>query len=196
MINVTAETSLMLRRAQMVVDQGGEYVMVDILTCGWSALQTLRDQNYKLVIHAHRAGHAAFTKNPKHGVAMKPIATAARIVGVDQLHVGTVVGKMSETRAEVHENIYACKAELGELKPVLPVASGGLHPRLVPALMETFGDDVVIQAGGGIHGHPDGTAAGAKAMRQAVDAKLKGLSLEEYARTHKELKTALELWTV
>ena len=104
--------------------------MVDILTCGWSALQTLRDQNFNLVIHAHRAGHAAFTKNPMHGIAMRPIATVARIIGVDQLHVGTVVGKMSETKAEVAENIDACKSEMGGLKPVLPVASGGLHPRL------------------------------------------------------------------
>ncbi|MCJ7793681.1 type III ribulose-bisphosphate carboxylase, partial [Candidatus Bathyarchaeota archaeon] len=194
MVNITAETDIMLKRGQTVVDQGGEYVMVDILTCGWSALQTLRNQNYKLVIHAHRAGHAAFTKNPKHGISMRPIATVARVIGVDQLHVGTVVGKMSETKAEVLENIDACKAELGGLKPVLPVASGGLHPRLVPALVETFGNDVAIQAGGGIHGHPDGTVAGAKAMRQAVDATLKGLSLEEYAKKHKELKTALELW--
>ena len=168
MINITAETNTMLKRAQSVLDQSGEYVMVDILTCGWSALQTLRDQNFKLVIHAHRAGHAAFTKNQKHGISMKPIASVARIIGVDQLHVGTVVGKMSETKAEVLENIAACKAEMGSLKSVLPVASGGLHPRLVPALMETFGDDFVIQAGGGIHGHPDGTICGAKAMRQAV----------------------------
>ena len=99
MINITAETDTMLKRAQTVVDQGGEYVMVDILTCGWSALQTLREQNFKLVIHAHRAGHAAFTKNPFHGIAMKPIATVARVIGVDQLHVGTVVGKMSETKS-------------------------------------------------------------------------------------------------
>ena len=106
----------MLKRAQSVIDQGGEYVMVDILTCGWSALQTLRDQNFKLVIHAHRAGHAAFTKNQQHGIAMKPIATVARIIGVDQLHVGTVVGKMSETKAEVIENIAACKAEMGDLE--------------------------------------------------------------------------------
>ena len=112
MINITAETQIMLDRAQTVVDQGGEYVMVDILTCGWSALQTLRDQNFKLVIHAHRAGHAAFTKSQVHGIAMKPIATVARIIGVDQLHVGTVVGKMSETKAEVIENIAACKSEL------------------------------------------------------------------------------------
>ena len=193
-INITAETDFMLERAQAVEDQGGEYVMVDILTCGWSALQTLRDQNFKLVIHAHRAGHAAFTKNPLHGIAMKPIATVARIIGVDQLHVGTVVGKMSETKSEVLEDIDACKAEMGELKPVLPVASGGLHPRLVPALMETFGNDFVIQAGGGIHGNPMGTIAGAKAMRQAVDATLEGKTLQEYAKDHKELAAALKQW--
>jgi ribulose-bisphosphate carboxylase large chain len=194
MINITAETDFMLERAQAVEDQGGEYVMVDILTCGWSALQTLRDQNFKLVIHAHRAGHAAFTKNPLHGIAMKPIATVARIIGVDQLHVGTVVGKMSETKNEVLENIDACKAEMGEIKPVLPVASGGLHPRLVPALLETFGNDVVIQAGGGIHGNPMGTVSGARAMRQAVDATLEGKTLQEYAKDHKELAAALKQW--
>jgi ribulose-bisphosphate carboxylase large chain len=194
MINITAETDVMLKRAQAVIDQGGEYVMVDILTCGWSALQTLRNQNFKLVLHAHRAGHAAFTKNPLHGIAMKSIATVARIIGVDQLHVGTVVGKMSETQEEVVENIEACKTEMGTLKPVLPVASGGLHPRLVPALLKTFGNDVVIQAGGGIHGNPLGTVSGAKAMRQAVDATLEGTTLEEYAKTHKELQAALDTW--
>ena len=194
MINITAETQTMLRRAESVIAQGGDYVMVDILTCGWSALQTLRDQNFKLVIHAHRAGHAAFSKNQQHGIAMKPIASVARIIGVDQLHVGTVIGKMSETKAEVIENIAACKARMGGLKPVLPVASGGLHPRLVPTLMETFGNDFVIQAGGGIHGHPQGTICGAKAMRQAVDATLEGKTLEEYAKNYRELASALKQW--
>jgi ribulose-bisphosphate carboxylase large chain len=194
MVNVTAETETMLKRAEYVLAQGGEYVMVDILTCGFSALQTLRDQGFKLVIHAHRAGHASFTKNLKHGISMRVIAKVARVIGVDQLHVGTVVGKMSETKQEVLENIEACKMPMGGLKPVLPVASGGLHPRLVPPLIETFGKDFIIQAGGGIHGHKDGTFAGATAMRQAVDAALEGKPLMEYAKTHKELKTALELW--
>ena len=194
MVNITAETDTMLKRAQSVVDQGGEYIMVDLLTCGWASLQTLRNQNFKLVFHAHRAGHAAFTKNSLHGIAMKPVATVARIIGVDQLHVGTVVGKMSETKTEVLENIDACKSEMGELKPVLPVASGGLHPRLVPALLKTFGFDVVIQAGGGIHGHPKGTIAGARAMRQAVDSVLEGKSIVQYAKTHQDLALALNLW--
>lgn len=194
MVNITAETKTMLRRAQYVIDQGGKYVMIDILTCGFSALQTLRNQNSKLVIHAHRAGHAAFTKNQKHGIAMRVIAKVARVIGVDQLHVGTIVGKMSESRQEVLDNISALKSEMNGLKPVMPVASGGLHPRLVPKLMQTFGKDFIIQAGGGIHGHTDGTFAGATAMRQAVKAIIEGKTLKDYAENHKELKAALELW--
>ena len=194
MVNITSETEEMLKRAQFVKDHGGRYLMIDILTCGFSALQTLREQDFGFVIHAHRAGHAAFTKNMKHGVSMKVIAKVARIIGVDQLHVGTVVGKMSETREEVSENCEALKTDMYGLNEVMPVASGGLYPGLVPALMSFFGNDFVIQAGGGIHGHTDGTVSGAMAMRQAVDAVLHGVSLKEYAKTHKELQTALELW--
>jgi ribulose-bisphosphate carboxylase large chain len=194
MANITGETETMLKRADYMLDHGGRYVMVDILTCGWSALQTLRDQDFELVIHAHRAGHASFTKNPKHGIAMRAIAKVARVIGVDQLHVGTIVGKMSENKEEVLENIDALKIDMAGLKRVLPVASGGLHPLLVPALMEYFGKDFVMQAGGGIHGHTDGTFAGAKAMRQAVEATIQGKTLQEYAETHEELEVALKLW--
>ncbi len=92
------------------------------------------------------------------------------------------------------ENCDSLKGGIDGLKPVLPVASGGLHPGLVPALIEIFGKDFVIQAGGGIHGHRDGTIAGVKAMRQAVDAKMQNIPLKKYAETRRELKTALEMW--
>ncbi len=194
LINVTAETKEMLRRAQFVEDAGGEYAMVDVLTVGWSGLQTLRNENFKLILHGHRAGHAAITKNPKHGISMKVLAKFSRLAGIDQLHVGAAVGKMFEEKEEVLENCGALTSKMAGLKKALPVASGGLYPTLVPELLEIFGNDVVIQAGGGIHGHPKGTAAGARAMRQAVDAALKGISLKEYAKTHSELKEALKKW--
>ncbi len=195
MVNVSAETEEMLRRAEIVRDQGGRYAMVDIITCGFSALQTLRNRDLGLVIHAHRAGHAAFTKLDDHGINMRVIAKVARVIGVDQLHVGTAVGKMSETREEVLENVGALKRPMHGLKRVVPVASGGLHPGLVPELMELFGTDLVIQAGGGIHGHPMGSRRGATAMRQAVDAVIHGSTLEEYSSDHEELAAALKTWS-
>jgi len=74
------------------------------------------------------------------------------------------------------------------------VASGGLHPGKVAAELKNLGTNIVLQAGGGIHGHPDGTEAGARAMRQAADAFMAGVSAEEYAKDHRELARALERW--
>ncbi|MEM3439432.1 MAG: type III ribulose-bisphosphate carboxylase [Candidatus Bathyarchaeia archaeon] len=194
MVNITAEAGRMLERAEFVLGHGGEYVMVDVLTCGFAALQTLRERDLDLIIHGHRAGHAAMTRNPRHGISMRALAKALRAVGVDQLHIGTVVGKMFESKEEVAGNLEALKEEMGHLKPVMPVASGGLHPALVPAIIDFFGIDVVIQAGGGIHGHPRGTIEGARAMRQAIEAALGGVPLAEYAKAHGELRMALEAW--
>ncbi len=209
MPNITAETNEMIKRAKFVKKNGGEYVMVDILTVGWSALQTIREitEDLGLIIHAHRAGHAAFTRG-YHGISMIVVADIARIIGVDQLHIGTVIGKMEGKKEEVleieeeieHEFIKERARKLSEkwygLKPVFAVCSGGLHPGLVPRLLKLMGTNIIIQAGGGIHGHPLGTIAGAKAMRQAVDASLKGIDLREYANSHKELKLAIEKWGV
>jgi ribulose-bisphosphate carboxylase large chain len=192
--NITAETDEMIRRAKYVKEHGGRYAMLDILTVGWSGLQTLRNHSFGLIIHGHRAMHAAITKNPKHGISMKVFAKLARIVGVDQLHVGTAVGKMAESREEVLENIKALKEKMYGVKKVMPVASGGLHPSLIPEEVKLFGNDVIIQMGGGIHGNPMGTKAGAKAARQALSAVKSKISLKSYASEHKELKAAIEKW--
>jgi ribulose-bisphosphate carboxylase large chain len=67
---------------------------------------------------------------------------------------------------------------------------------MITKLVDIFGKDTVIQAGGGIHGHPDGTIVGAIAMRQAVNAAMKGIALKEYAEDHPELEKALEKWPI
>jgi ribulose-bisphosphate carboxylase large chain len=80
------------------------------------------------------------------------------------------------------------------IKPALPVSSGGLHPGILPPVIEALGRDIVIQVGGGVIGHPDGPRAGAAAVRQALEAINNGIPLEEYAKTHRELARALEKW--
>ena len=210
LINITAETDEMLSRAKMVANAGGEYVMVDILTCGWAALQTLRDEceSLKLAIHAHRAFHAAFTRNRLHGMSMLAVSDVARLIGVDQLHIGTVIGKLESPQEEVlalRDNLQRQKPSMtsanlgqnwGRIKPVLPTCSGGLHPGLVPKLMKLVGADIIIQAGGGVWGHPDGGRAGAAALRQAIEVAMTGDSLDDYARDHKELQRAIDTWGI
>ena len=101
------------------------------------------------------------------------------------------------TKEEVKGNVFTMlNQNWGSIKPILPVASGGLSPLHVPDLIEFLGKDMVFQFGGGCHGHPDGTLSGAKAIRQAVEATIEGISLIEYAKTHDEIKKALNKWKI
>ena len=209
MPNITAPLSTMKKRADFVIENSGEYIMVDILTVGFSALQEIRDylDDKNIVIHAHRAMHAALTRNKKHGMTMLALSKLMRLIGMDQLHTGTVVGKMEGGKKEVLEcnkiltaqkisdnNITMLNQDWGDIKPTLPVASGGLSPLHIPDLIEILGKDMVYQFGGGCHGHPSGTEAGAKAIRQATEAVLNGSTLKEYAIKNVELAKAIEKW--
>lgn len=80
------------------------------------------------------------------------------------------------------------------LKACMPVPSAGIHPGLVPLIVRDFGTDVVVNAGGGIHGHPLGTEAGGRAFVQAIEAVQQNVPLAQYARTHPELQSALDTW--
>ena len=207
MPNITAPFNEMMHRAKLVKQAGCEYAMVDVVSVGWSALQDLRDADLNLILHAHRAGHAAFTRNPKHGISMLVIAKLCRLIGMDQLHIGAIAGKMEGGKADVKaigEEIEDRIVNKGKghilaenwlhLKPALAVCSGGLHPGKVPVLMKALGNDIVIQMGGGIHGHPLGTKHGAMAARQAIEATMKGIPLHYAAMKHFELALALRKW--
>jgi len=198
------------RRVKMVHDNGFNYFMIDVVVSGFTAVQTAAElaHDYGMAIHGHRAMHAMFTRNEKHGMSMLYLAKLCRMMGIDQLHVGTAIGKLGGTSKE----IIATKEMMmdsevseipglrmaqkwGDIKASLPVSSGGLHPGLVPQVLEMYGtNDIVLQAGGGTQGHPDGIEAGARAFMQSIHAYKNGVSLQEYALCHKELRRALEKW--
>lgn len=145
-------------------------------------------------LHVHRDFHAAITRNPNHGVSMLVFAKLARLAGGDQLHTGTAVGKMQSAVDEVLRVNRALTDEWHDLKTVFPVASGGVYPGVIEANLRVLGRDIVLQAGGGVTGHPLGTRAGAKAMVQAVEAAIGNVPPGEYAKSHRELKLALDKW--
>ena len=194
-INVSTRGDKIVELAEKVQSWGARQIMVDVITCGFGAVQALaEDPSIKVPIHVHRTMHGAFTKDPHHGVAMLPLTKLVRMCGGDALHIGTLgVGKMS---AGAHEdsNLVACLGDDVPYKTVMPVCSGGVYPGIVGSIIERSGFDVQIQAGGGVAGHPDGVQGGAKAMCQAVDAAFNGIPASEYAKDHRELALALEKW--
>lgn len=194
-INVSTRGDRIVELAEQVQSWGARQIMVDVITCGFGAVQALaEDPSIKVPIHVHRTMHGAFTKDPRHGVAMLPLTKLVRMCGGDALHIGTLgVGKMAGDAKE-DSNLTACLGDDVPYRTVMPVCSGGVYPGIVGAIIERSGYDVQIQAGGGVAGHPDGVRGGAKAMCQAVDAAFQGIPAAEYAKDHRELSLALEKW--
>ena len=181
--------------------------MIDVVTCGTASVQTMRDEcgDLGIAIHAHRAMHAAFDRNPRHGLTMYFLAKLMRLIGVDEIHCGTAIGKLVGSKKEVTNIANVLRdpeipsgdmlsQDWGTIKPALPVSSGGLHPGLVPSVMNILGNDCALLVSGGIHGHPKGTRAGAKAVMQAIEATMDGIDLNKFAKKNKELKQALGKW--
>lgn len=208
--NITADVKEMEKRLKIVADLGNPYIMVDVVIVGWSSLNHLRDlcEDHGLAIHAHRAMHAAITRNEFHGISMFVLAKLYRVIGVDQLHIGTAgYGKLEGKKVETlkcakvlremefkPEDDFSVSQKFYHIKPSLPVSSGGLHPGVLPEVIDVLGKDLVLQIGGGVLGHPMGPKAGALAVRQALEAIENGIHIQEYAKQKKELALALEKW--
>jgi ribulose-bisphosphate carboxylase large chain len=222
-LNVTAATmEEMYERAEFAKEIGSVIVMID-LTIGFTAMQSMSHwaRRNGVLLHLHRAGHSTYTRQKNHGVNFRVLAKWCRLLGVDHMHAGTVVGKLegdpNSTRGyydilrldHVPENpehgIYF-EQQWASLPGVMPVASGGIHAGQMHELLHLLGEDVVYQFGGGTIGHPMGVASGARANRVAVEAMIKARNegrdfhlegpeiLAQAAKSSPELRAALEVW--
>ncbi len=217
--NIThSNLDIMVSRADQIKAQGGRWMMMDVVTTGFSALHTMRLRDTGLAIHAHRAMHSLFTRESGPGVhdkgeildfSMSMVAKAKimRLLGVDALHGGAPKTKMEnygepklirdalqlditpESSITLGQNWYG-------MKPVWHVASGGLHPGSVPEALHQLGEDIMIQCGGGVLGHPWGIEAGVEAVIQAKDIALGSGDLKQWIEDNPEsaLAKASQHW--
>ena len=221
--NITAGTmEEMYERAQFAKELGSVIVMID-LTIGYTAIQSMANwcRANGMLLHLHRAGHSTYTRQKTHGVSFRVISQWCRLMGVDHLHAGTVVGKLEGDPATTRgfydtlredkvsrnlENGIFFDQEWASMPGVMPVASGGIHAGQMHQLLDLFQDDVILQFGGGTIGHPLGISAGAESNRVALEAMVKARNegkdllregpgvLRDAAKACKPLEVALATW--
>jgi ribulose-bisphosphate carboxylase large chain len=217
--NIThSSIDIMMERANMIKAEGGRWMMMDVITTGFSAVETMRLRNPGLAIHAHRAMHSLFDRESGPGVydrgeikdfsmSMVAIAKIMRLLGVDALHGGAPKTKMENydepklIRDVLQEDITpASSMTLGQnwfgMKPVWHVASGGLHPGSLEDVIKMLGEDIMIQCGGGVLGHPWGIEAGVEAVVQARDLAMERKDMKEWiqANPNTALAKAAQHW--
>ncbi len=210
----------MQRRANLIKKNGGIFMMVDVITTGFAAVHTLRKNNPGLAIHAHRAMHGFITRDNSPGIhgegkiygfsiSMIVMAKLFRLLGVDSLHGGSPLAKMEDYGEAIyikdvlqqknlkpHKKIPTLGQNWYNIKPVWMTASGGLHPGDFEEVLKSLGEDVIMQCGGGLLGHPDGIEAGVIAIEQAREIYEKKVPIRKFVKENPEspLAKAVKQW--
>jgi ribulose-bisphosphate carboxylase large chain len=190
-INISGSIDDMLRRHDAVLAAGGTCVMASIHWSGFAGIEHLR-RHSQLPIHGHRNGWGAFTRCAGLGFSFTAWQKLWRLAGVDQLHVNGLRSKFWEPDDSVIAAARDCLAPWAGLPGLMPVSSSGQWAVQADELYRRLGStDVMHLAGGGIIGHPDGSAAGVQSMREAWEAAVAGIAVEDYARKRPALQRAL-----
>jgi 2,3-diketo-5-methylthiopentyl-1-phosphate enolase len=195
---LTGSTFQLKANAKRAIAAGANGLLFNVLAYGFDALAELAaDPDINVPIAAHPAMAGALYPSLHHGIsAPLLLGKLMRIAGADLSLFPSPYGSVVMPKEENLAVMEALLTPSLSQKAVFPVPSAGIHPGLVPLIMGDFGPEVVVNAGGGVHGHPGGSAAGGRAFRQAVDAVISGYSLERYAENHEELQIAIERWGV
>jgi ribulose-bisphosphate carboxylase large chain len=152
-------------RARFVSQNGGNGVHINVWS-GLGSYRTIRNLDLPLFIHYQKSGDKVITgkRNP-FGIEWTVLCQLAAMSGVDTIHAGMWGGYLSDPEDEI--TAYMKVLHEGN---VVPALSCGMTAELIPPIVEKFGVDWMANVGGAIHGHPDGTLAGARKIRNAIDA--------------------------
>ena len=182
--NITGDLAGLQCRHDLVVEAGGNCVMLNVPVMGLPALAWLRGFT-QVPVHGHRAGLAASMRSPALGVDFTVWQQLARLAGADHIHASGLGSKFYERDEQVAANIRSLQAPLGTTIAPLPTLSSGQNVHTPgPTFAAVGSTDLLMLAGGGIAAHPDGPAAGVRSLRQAWDAAVSGHPLADAAAAH------------
>lgn len=190
--NITGTLDQMKRAADHIETRGGTTAMVVVPWVGLEAFAELR-RHTSLVLQAHRAGWGALDRSADVGISFRVYAKVLRMLGADQVHVGGLRSKFWEHIESIRGSVEVLLGADDVAVTSLPVLSSAQTVLTAAESYATFGtEDLLVLAGGGIHGHPDGPEAGVRSMRLAWDAAVGGAPLDEVAAREPELSAAIE----
>ena len=192
-VNISDSTEKVRDNAYRALEYGNNCLMVNVYTTGFDTLKMLaEDPNINVTILAHVNFAGTMAASTYTGIsAPLLIGKITRLAGGDFQINGHPFGKFPVSYKVFYRCFKFFTQPWWNIKPMMYACSGGTTQLAVEKIIKAVGTDVMLAAGGGVHGHPDGSEAGAKSMRQAIDAAMLGIPVTEYAKDHPELARML-----
>ena len=178
---INSDYPYVIDRVKEVHALGGNAVHINFWN-GLGVYKAVRELDLPIFVHFQKSGDKILTdESHRFSIDFNVICQLAGMMGVDFIHAGMWGGYCSDEKEKLANNL----ATLHEHN-VMPALSCGMHPGIVNAITKHFGKEFMANTGGALHGHPNGTVNGARAMRSAIDH---NFDCEQY-------KIAIEKWGI
>jgi len=169
--NVTSRAIHLVDTARAAVDGGADALMVNALALGLDPLQALAESDVGVPILVHTAIAEVLTGGVSTGIGQALLfGKLLRLAGADAVFTTTPYARRPLPQGIFDHTVAWLREPRGVLKPSMPMLAGGLTGAMIEPLIRQTGNDVILGVGGAIQGHPDGAAAGARAIRAAIAA--------------------------
>jgi ribulose 1,5-bisphosphate carboxylase large subunit-like protein len=192
----SADPDRMMRDHDHVAARGGNAAVVNINSIGHGGMAFLRKRS-ALCLHAHRNGWDILARHPALGMEFRAYQKIWRLLGVDQFQINGIQAKYWEPDDSFIRSFHDVMTPMfsDADRPLPVVCSGQWGGQAVETYQRTGQTlDLMYLGGGGIHGHPNGAAAGVRAIRRAWQAAADGESLRQAAVDHPDLAASLAKW--
>lgn len=191
--SITDEGERMMEKARRAIELGVNGLLVTY-SAGLAAFRKLTSAPD---IHVPVMMHASHMIAMMKQIAWPVLAKLCRLCGADLMLTPTIWSSIPMVSME--EGIRTSFVQLApwaHIRQTFPMPCAGVYPGLAPILIGEYGPDIVIPAGGGMLGHPDGYTAGAKAWQQAIAGAMSDEDFISFARRpeNRELRRAIEKW--
>ena len=192
--HLTGRIDSIIEKAKRGINAGAKGFLINVIPYGFDVLQRLSEEIDGFFI-AHPSFSGVIFRSDRLGINPTVLfGKLMRLSGADIVIYPSPRKDSPLTGVEAIEIAEILRSDWENINPSFPAITGDINPVNIGDFFKEFGNQTVFNIGGSAYRHPDGVKSGVKAVRDALDCVLSGISFEECTFSSPELKEALKVF--
>lgn len=169
--NISGPADKIKEWADFVKNTGAGGLLIAPGLIGMDTMKSIaEDDSIGLPVMAHPAFGGTYAVSESNGISHGVLyGLFMRLAGADMTVFPNFGGRFSFSKDECLDITSKCKSPLKGIKTILPAPGGGMTTDRLPEMIETYGKDLILLIGGGLHRYSNDIKTNTEHFREMVE---------------------------
>ena len=169
--NISGPAESIKEWAGIAKDTGAGGLLISPGLIGMDTMKSIaEDDSISLPVMAHPAFGGTYVVSETNGISHGVLyGILMRLAGADMTIFPNFGGRFSFSKEECVDIASSCRKQLKGIESILPAPGGGMTTDRLPEMIDTYGKDLVLLIGGGLHRHSDDIKRNCEHLREMVE---------------------------